>query len=400
MGLLAGVGKSTNRRPELAGREAATAALAPLNGAKPALVLVFATADYEQTALLAAIRECTGDAPLAGCSGTGIITQEGSDEGGHAVGVLALAGAGVRAASVLAREGTADPVACGRDLAQKLCAHDLSAARLVLLFAEGLTLNCAQVLAGLRETLGLPCAVVGAAAADAFTFDRTFQYCDGEAASNAVAAVVLSGDLRAEIEVSHGCDAIGLEQTITRAEGGWVHEIGGQPAWTFFKDYLDDDSAGLDALKIAFLCLAERLPSSLHDEYGEFIIRVPLELNAATGALFFAGDLRTGARVHLALRNAGHICARAVESAGRILSRRSDRPALMLQFDCVGRGQLLFSDRTTEQLIDPVQRLFGKELPWLGLHTYGEIAPIGGQAYFHNFTVALCALYGEPDGGA
>lgn len=396
MGLRAAVGKSTNRKPLLAGQEAAAAALDALEGAPPCLVLVFATAGYDQTALLQAVRGCTGQAPLAGCSGSGVITQEGSDESSHAVAVLVLSGEGVRAQAVLARDASRDARACGRELAQRLDAQSQGDEALVLLFTDGLTTNCTELLAGLREGAALSCPVLGASAADAFTFDHTFQYCDGQAASDAVCAVVLSGALAAEIGVSHGCDAIGIEQTITRAEGGWVQEIDGQPAWTFFKDYLDDDTAGLDALKVAFLCLAERLPTPLHHEYGEFIIRVPLALEPKTGALFFPGGIKAGARVHVALRRAEHICERAVETGQRILARRNTAtPALMLQVDCVGRGQLLFGERTTEALIDPVQRLFGKAVPWLGVHTYGEIAPIGGEAYFHNFTVALCALYAK-----
>ncbi len=35
----------------------------------------------------------------------------------------------------------------------------------------------------------------------------------------------------------------------------------------------------------------------------------------------------------------------------------------------------------------------GRETPWIGFHTFGEIAPIAGETFYHNFTVALCALY-------
>ena len=35
----------------------------------------------------------------------------------------------------------------------------------------------------------------------------------------------------------------------------------------------------------------------------------------------------------------------------------------------------------------------GATVPWIGFHTYGEIAELGGQPYYHNYTVVLCALY-------
>ena len=40
-----------------------------------------------------------------------------------------------------------------------------------------------------------------------------------------------------------------------------------------------------------------------------------------------------------------------------------------------------------------VQEALGRDLPWIGFHTYGEIAQLAGNAYYHNYTVVLLALY-------
>jgi small ligand-binding sensory domain FIST len=32
-------------------------------------------------------------------------------------------------------------------------------------------------------------------------------------------------------------------------------------------------------------------------------------------------------------------------------------------------------------------------VPWIGLYTYGEIGPIGGRDYFHNYTAVVLAVY-------
>lgn len=397
MGVFVGVGGSDDHDADAAGREAGQAAMAALGGRAADLVLAFATTGHDQAALLAAVRAATGGAPLTGCSGSGVITQQGSREGSHVVGVVAIAAEGLRATTFLARGAADDARGCAHEVASQLRAGRTPAARgedrVVLLFTDGLTTNCGELLAGLRAELpGLP--IAGGSAGDAFTFEHTYQYRDGEAATDSVAGVLLAGDLSTEIAVSHGCEPLGIEQIITRAEGGWVYEIGGRPAWSFFKEYVDEGAEGLDALNIAYLCLAERLPEELHAEYGELIIRVPIRLDKDTGALFFPAGLETGARVHVALRRAEAIAARAVESARKMASRRGEqRPSLVLQFDCVGRGRLLFGEGTTDKLIDPVQRVFGKDVPWLGLHTYGELAPIGGLPYFHNFTAVFLALY-------
>ncbi|MEQ9319505.1 MAG: FIST C-terminal domain-containing protein, partial [Polyangiaceae bacterium] len=83
---------------------------------------------------------------------------------------------------------------------------------------------------------------------------------------------------------------------------------------------------------------------------------------------------------------------RAIEAAQRLVTKRG-RPALMLQLDCAGRGRLLFDEQTTARIVEPVQQAVGKDVPWLGLHTYGEIAPVGTETLFHNYTGVLCALY-------
>jgi small ligand-binding sensory domain FIST len=69
-----------------------------------------------------------------------------------------------------------------------------------------------------------------------------------------------------------------------------------------------------------------------------------------------------------------------------------------LQIDCAGRGAQLYGDAVTPRLITPVQREIGEDLPWIGFHSYGEIAPIGGRNLFHQYTMALGAFYDTLDG--
>ncbi|MBI4955979.1 MAG: FIST C-terminal domain-containing protein [Myxococcales bacterium] len=393
-----GVGKSTHHQPRTAGEEAATAALAGLDGRAPDLVLVFATTGYDQAELLCGVRARTADAPLAGCSAEGVITQDGSDEGSHVVGVMVLASELVSFDVVGVGEVASDPGGKARELARAI-AERSPAAKLVLLFVDGLTVPCSELLGALEAALPMPVALAGGTAGDALRFERTYQYLGAAVRSDAVVAVTVSGPIVADIAVSHGCDPVGAERQITRAGQGFVHEIAGRPAWSFLKDYLPDSAEGLDGLNVAYMCVAESLPAEAGSSYGEYIVRVPLRLDAASGALFFAGGLREGAKVRVAIRQHERVAVRAAASAESIRARHpDDKPLCVLQFDCAGRGRLLFAERTTEVVIDPVQRILGKDVPWLGLHTFGEIAQIGPRAFFHNYTVVLCALYREAGG--
>ena len=90
------------------------------------------------------------------------------------------------------------------------------------------------------------------------------------------------------------------------------------------------------------------------------------------------------------------VVARSVESSRALARRAGGRaPVFVLQADCSGRGRLLFGDAVTESVIEPVQRAFAPDVPWLGFHSYGEIAPLGGVPRYHNYTMGLCAAYDE-----
>jgi small ligand-binding sensory domain FIST len=153
----------------------------------------------------------------------------------------------------------------------------------------------------------------------------------------------------------------------------------------------------LNAEGIAHLSLAEELTDESND-YGRFIIRTPLQLDRSSGALFFpGGGIAQGTPVRIARRDPIRIRESAQACAGRVAgSHPGRRPAFVLQFDCAGRGRMMFGSCAAEEIVRPLQEVLGATVPWLGFHTYGEIAPIRGRAHYHNYTVALCAIYDEP----
>ena len=187
---------------------------------------------------------------------------------------------------------------------------------------------------------------------------------------------------------------IGLERTVTRAEGGWVREIDGRPAWDVFKEYLEGDPPDLQAEGVIHLCIGKPLDAEATRDYdAPHVIHTPLHLDKETGALFFpGGGLSSGERIRLTRRDAARIRESALGCA-RKLVRPDQRPAAVFQFDCAGRGRALFGSYAADEIVRPLQAELGTDVPWIGFHTFGEIAPIGGRSYYHNYTVVLCALY-------
>jgi hypothetical protein len=388
----AGVGRSRSRDSAVAGRGAAREAIAPLEGRRPSIVIAFATTGHDQEAVLRGIREVTGDAPQVGASGEGTITDRGSDETSHAVAVAAITSDAILFETFFVPEFVDDSRAAGRALAAQIRDRRLEGG-LLILFPDGIGGNCRELIDEIVAGLDHPMPIVGGTAGDLLTFERTYQYHGDHLASGGVSALWIGGDVVADVAVTHGCDLVGSERVVTRASGGWVEEIGGQTAWSFFQSYLAGEADSLGSLHIASLLLAERIGT--HDEgVDDFAIRVPVRLDQERGALFFAAGIREGTRVQPAMRNPEKLCARASDAARRIVLRHGEkRPVLVLDLECAGRGALLFGQDTTSKLIAPVQAVFGAGVPWIGLHTYGEIAPVAGKPLFHNYTAVLCAIY-------
>ncbi|RMG21002.1 MAG: hypothetical protein D6729_01705 [Deltaproteobacteria bacterium] len=388
MTLRAGVGRSLNKQAAIAGREAARAALGRLGAVPPRAALLFATVGYEQKALVDAAGEVLGDLPLLGCSAEGIITREGSYEGSHGVAIVVLGGQNLQA-RVHAVEGlSTGPEAKGRALGEAVAAG--GGADLLLLFPDGLSADCSALLAALDAALpGVP--VVGGTAGDAMRMARTYQYAGRQVLSDGAVALALRG-VQAHVAISHGCDPIGIECTITRAEGSRVYEIDGRPAWELYAEYIEQGEEAPEPVEITHLCLGERLSPEEASGYGAYLIRTPLGRDEETGALIFPGGLKSGTRVQMVRRNPDRIAASAVEIARRIREGEDRPPALVLQFDCAGRGRVIFGERVNDTLIRPMHETVGPEPAWFGCHTFGEIAPLAGRTRFHNYTAVLCAL--------
>lgn len=391
------VGRSRSKDSRAAGREAAEQAAAALGGARASLVLAFATTGHDQEALLGGIADVLPDARISGCSAEGVITRAGSDESSHAVALLALTEGELSFATYSIPGFGEDSAACARALAAAI-AQDGAKGRLLLLFPDGLGGNCTELVRTLEAELPFPVTIAGGTAGDIFAFQRTYQYHGREARSGSLSAVLIDGKFAPEIVVTHGCDLVGAPLAVTDADGGYVRAIDGRPAWALFKSYLDVETDTLEAMHLAHLLLAEHLPMSPTSSMDDFTVRVPVGLDASTGSLYFAAGLARGTRVQIALRNEEKVCERTVHAVEALAARRAgERPFFVLQLDCAGRGRLLLGDEVTERLIFPAQAPMSAEVPWVGLHTYGEIAPVQGRPYFHNYTAVFCALYPSND---
>lgn len=398
MSTIAGVGRSPDPVARRAGAEAATEALGALSGRAPDACLVFGTCGHEQHELLAGVRSVVPSAVLAGCSGEGVIAGPVSDERERSVGVLALSSDTFRFSATLVPRYGGDPAGAGRALGTWVREQPHDDALALLVFPDGLSGDCSLMLSALAESLPRAIPVVGGAAGDALKLKQTFQYAGDQVESGALSAMLIRGRGDFTFALSHGCSAIGLPRKVTAADGSWLRTIDDQPAWSVLREYLDGDPQDLNGEGISHVSFAEEIEGVQEEGEGNtLVIRTPLGLDRETGALLLpGGGLASGTPIRLVRRDPPRIRDSAKACAQRIAGQHAgQRPAFVLQFDCAGRGRSLFGSCVAEEIVHPLQRQLGPDTPWIGFHSYGEIAPAGGRARYHNYTVALCALYDE-----
>jgi hypothetical protein len=384
-----GTGRSARVRPEDAVAEALSAARNALSG-EPDACVFFATVGYDPHALTGALRaQLPAGCAVVGCSGEGVTDAHGSDEDAHALVVMLFASDRIGFTPVFASGLRGREVACAEDLAAQI--RQVSDARVVVLLPDGLTGNLTTLVEALDAAVpGV--LFVGGAAGDMLTFERTWQYAGEAVVTDGVAALVLSGAIRAAVRISHGCAPIGRERVVTKSQGALVQEIDGVPVWKVFQEYIGVDRDELEAADSIHLCIGRPLAKTGTDEYPEYVIRMPLGLDKDTGAVNFPGQLEEGAVVRLTRRDPERIvdglrrATRSLKSLGA--------PLALLQFDCAGRGRLLFGEAVSEHVVAPIVEEF-PTTPIVGFHTYGEIGPLDGKTYYHNYTVALLALFEE-----
>lgn len=396
MGTKAGVGMSHQRNPVVAGREAAQKALAQAGLEKPDFVFMFASVGYNQQALLKSVRAATGGAPLCGCSGEGVITAAEADESNFSVAVMAISSDELRFSNGVVTGLKNDPVGAGCSVARAV-QPELNAETLGLfVFPDGLTINFDRFVDGLEDTLNLDrfLPLWGGTAGENWRFERTYQYYNDEVVSDGVAWALLSGQAQVAWAVNHGCMAMGVEHKVTRSQANIIYEIDGKPALEVLKEYLGDDVLADWGRVVSVFSLGLKAPGYMQDQ-DEYIIRAMAGgKDDETGSVTIPTEIPEGSSIWLTRRDQEKISQGVERIAQEIKAQLGPNPAkLVFQFDCAGRGKMIFREPQKLELLKMLRQNVDPEAPWLGFYTYAEIGPVRVHNCLHNYTAVIAAIY-------
>ena len=390
------VGMSRLHNPYVAGREAAEQALQKADVERPDFVFMFAAVGYDQPSLLRAMREATGDAPLCGCSAEGTIGGNHANESSFSVVVMAISSDELRWRNGLARGLSADSRAAGQLIAQNLSSDVGADAMGLFVFPDGTTVNFDEFFAGLEGNLPsdefLP--LWGGGAGDHLALVQTYQYCDDEVVSDGVAYALLSGEAQPASTIGIGYIPIGGERKVTRSKGNVIYEMDGKPALEVLREYLPEQAltSDRDWINYAISCvLCLRAPSYIKDE--EYVVRTILSLDATDGSAIVQTEVPEGTSVWMTSKDQEKFTTGLDRMAEQIKQELAgNEPKLVLHFDCVSRGKLMFGDQEKLQLLRQLRQAVDPEVPWAGFYTFGEIGPVGKHKRYHNYTGVVLAL--------
>ena len=221
---------------------------------------------------------------------------------------------------------------------------------------------------------------------------QTYQYRDDEIVSDGVAYALLSGEVLPASTIGVGYIPIGGERTVTRSKGNVIYEIDGKPALEVLQEYLPDLALAEDwGRYVPTFGLSFRAPSYMKDE--EYILRGINSVNTVDGSVSLQTEVQEGSSVWFSSRDKEKITTGLDRMAEQIKQDLGGaQPKLVFHFDCCSRGKVMLRDQEKLQLLRRFRQSVGREVPWAGFYTYGEVGPVGKHNCYHTYTAVVLAL--------
>jgi hypothetical protein len=260
-------------------------------------------------------------------------------------------------------------------------------------------LNLATPLvAGMSHSLGAWPPAAGVGLIGSMQAHPTHLWFDDRIEQGAAMALVLSGGVRMDTVIMHGCKPASGYHTITRAEGKTIYEIDGRPALDTIAEILGPESTMTWEDYPLFLILGV----NRGDKFGEFKEEdyanracMAIDTDQRT-VMMFEPDLETGVEVQLMRRCSDweemseYIGRRTKEVLERVGNRR---PFLALYIDCGARASVYCGSEHEDA--EEVQKALGPTVPLLGMYSGVEIARVGDHMQALDWTGVLC-IFSEP----
>ncbi len=370
-----------------AAAEAATAAVAPLNGRPAGLALVFASPDHAERAqdVLDAVHDAASPAAMVGCVSEAIVAGPRELEGEPAISVWLSDIEGAQGFHMRFSRTESGGVFSGWLFERS----DDGTTPVHLLIADPYTFPVDHLLAHLNESVP-GTVVLGGMASRGISGGETILFQDHSILRDGAVGIRLPSSITVRTFVSQGCRPIGDSFVVTSAEQNVLYGLGGRPPLERLRETVNAMAPPDRELVSRGLHLGRAI-----DEYkpehgiGDFLIRGVMGADPDSGAVAVGDTVEVGQTVQFHVRDA----ATADEELRSLLERQSaelpGEPAGALLFTCNGRGSRMFPTRDHDAEL--VSKYFGG-VPVAGFFCAGELGPVGGKNFLHGFTASVAVF--------
>jgi hypothetical protein len=359
------------------------------------LIMIHASLGHDFKELIDGAQQLAPGAKIVAASCCGIVGKEGVSETMKDIAIMAIKGKefGLTWVNEIYGSNSYDKA---REMAEALYRQQ-PGTRFIYFLASGIDIANDRCIAGIESVFGPDVTIFGATSADNMKGVVSYQAVDGQVYEHAAFMIGFADpDLEVNTQATHGFLAIGEPLVVTKAEGHYIHELNGKPAWTEFTQRLGLPATATCGDSIPIGALAEKLSPELAMEYGnEHILRVVTRHEGDT--MLYATTCSPGTQLWLTVRDEPLIFNEMDRMVKEMDSRMNGRkPVAVFHADCLARGRFLFNRVLKEELVSRMQFPFstnGSCPPWLGMYGFGEFARLGGKNTYHNYTTALYTIY-------
>lgn len=268
---------------------------------------------------------------------------------------------------------------------------------MIYFLASGIDIDNDECIRAIEEVFGKNVTIFGATSADNMKGAINFQAVDDEVFEHGAYMVgFCDPHLKVETQATHGFVRTGDPMVVTKSTGHIIHELDGRPAWEVFTERLGLDSTAKCGDTIPIGALGEKLSKELTQEYGnDLLLRVVTKHDG--NDMYYATTISEGTELWLTERDEELIFSEMDKMVEEMKSRIGEKEVVaVFHADCLARGRFLFNRIVKEELVARMQYPFytnNECPPWLGMYGFGEIARLGGENTYHNYTTALYVIY-------
>ncbi len=352
-----------------------------LAGTTPQAGILYAAIDFEHDLILKSIYQQFPQLELIGCTTDGEISSKlGFQE--DSLTLILFCSDKIEIRAGVGQNLVSNPVAAVEDALTNARFKDDGEISLCLTLADGLS-NCGvTIVEAIKQKLGKRIPLFGGMSADRLQFKQTYQFCQQQVYTDAIAVLLFSGKLIHSYGVANGWSPLGKRQKVTKVDKNVVYELDNRPILDFYQYYLNDSFPSLE------------YPLAVFDEDSDnFYMRVPNNYDTETGSVSFFAEVPLGATVQIVETNGDRIIESSPSSMLQAIEKYpGTTPTVALFFSCATRRNILGTQ--AEREYEVINSCLSQSLPGFGFYTYGEISPLENypETFLHHETFITLLL--------